>query len=62
MKLSIVDKEGFVFEEKLDQYHILAISLHKCCVASRFLRFIMLERFSVDRKVLIGAMIEDIEK
>ena len=60
--IQVFEKSRFVFQEKSDHFQYLALSDHEVCKAITYSRNIAVEQSSTDRKLLVEAMMEGIEK
>ena len=56
------ERGRFVFQEKSGDFHILALSVHEVCDATMFSSNIIVGGCSLDRKLLIETMMEEIEE
>ena len=62
MQPLVFEKIRFVFQEKSGHSHILALSAYNIFDSNIFSGNIGLELYSVDRKLLIETMMEEMEK
>ena len=61
MQPMVFEKVMFVFQEQSDNVHMFTISVHKLCDASSFSEKSITGSCSADKKLLIEAMMEEIE-